>query len=66
MMLTVDKSDGTGRANNLAGCWKNPLAAGHSAALHMIEPLADRPRRITLDADKAHDTEDFVNELRSR
>ncbi len=35
------------------------------AALHMIEPLADRPRRITLGADKAYDTEDFVNELRS-
>ena len=35
------------------------------AALHMIEPLADRPRRITLGADKAYDTQDFVNELRS-
>ena len=31
----------------------------------MIEPLADRPRRITLGADKAYDTQDFVNELRS-
>ncbi|KKN79077.1 hypothetical protein LCGC14_0344050 [marine sediment metagenome] len=44
------------------------LADGHAervAALHMIEPLADRPRRITLGADKAYDTEDFVNELRS-
>ena len=44
------------------------LANGHAervAALHMIEPLADRPRRITLGADKAYDTEDFVNELRS-
>lgn len=44
------------------------FADGHAervAALHMIEPLADRPRRITLGADKAYDTEDFVNELRS-
>jgi len=43
-------------------------ADGHSeriAALHMIEPHADRPRPITLGADKAYDTEDFVNELRS-
>jgi len=31
----------------------------------MIEPLADRPGRITLGADKGYDTEDFVNELRS-
>jgi len=35
------------------------------AALHMIEPRADRPGRITLGADKGYDTEDFVNELRS-
>jgi transposase len=35
------------------------------AALAMIEPLADRPGRITLGADKAYDTQDFVNELRS-
>jgi transposase len=35
------------------------------AALHMIEPRADRPRAITLGADKGYDTEDFVNELRS-
>jgi transposase len=43
-------------------------ANGHAeriAALHMIEPHADRPRRITLGADKAYDAEDFVNELRS-
>ena len=43
-------------------------ANGHAeriAALHMIEPHADRPRRITLSADKAYDAEDFVNELRS-
>jgi|GEM_PF-2618071 len=35
------------------------------AALHMIEPRAGRPRAITLGADKAYDTKDFVNELRS-
>nr|WP_249782761.1 MULTISPECIES: IS5 family transposase [Bradyrhizobium] len=43
-------------------------ADGHAervAALHMIEPLADRPTAITLGADKAYDAEDFVNELRS-
>jgi transposase len=43
-------------------------ADGHSeriAALHMIEPRADRPQAITLGADKAYDAEDFVNELRS-
>src|SRR5579859_6801061 len=41
---------------------------GHAervAALHMIEPRADRPTAITLGADKAYDAEDFVNELRS-
>jgi transposase len=44
------------------------LADGHAervAALHMIEPRADRPHAITLGADKAYDAEDFVNELRS-
>ena len=35
------------------------------AALHMIEPRADRSTPVTLGADKAYDTEDFVNELRS-
>ena len=43
-------------------------ADGHAervAALAMIEPRADRPRAITLGADKASDAEDFVNELRS-
>jgi len=43
-------------------------ANGHAeriAALHMIERRADRPTPITLGADKAYDTEDFVNELRS-
>ena len=44
------------------------LADGHAervAALHMIEPRAERPAAITLGADKAYDAEDFVNELRS-
>jgi hypothetical protein len=43
-------------------------ADGHAeriAALSMIERRADRPRAITLGADKAYDAEDFVNELRS-
>jgi transposase len=43
-------------------------ADGHAervAALHMIEPHADRPRAVTLGADKAYDAEDFVNELRA-
>ena len=43
-------------------------ANGHAeriAALHMIEPRTDRPRAITLAADKGYDAEDFVNELRS-
>ena len=43
-------------------------AGGHAervAALAMIEPRADRPRAITLAADKGYDAEDFVNELRS-
>jgi IS5 family transposase len=31
----------------------------------MIEPRADRPRAISVGADKAYDAEDFVNELRS-
>ena len=43
-------------------------ADGHAervAALHLIEPYADRPPRITLGGDKNYDVEDFVNELRS-
>lgn len=43
-------------------------ADGHAeriAALSMVEPRADRPRAISLGADKAYDAEDFVNELRS-
>ncbi|MER8931292.1 IS5 family transposase [Mesorhizobium sp. M0859] len=38
------------------------LADGHAervAALHMVEPCADRPQAITLGADKAYDAEDF-------
>jgi len=43
-------------------------ADGHAervAALHMIEPRAERPQRVTLGADKGYDAQDFVNELRS-
>jgi len=43
-------------------------ANGHAeriAALAMIEPWADRPKRITLGTDKAYDAQDFVNELRA-
>jgi transposase len=43
-------------------------ADGHAervAALHMIEPRAERPRPITLGGDKAYDAQDFVNELRA-
>jgi len=43
-------------------------ADGHAeriAALHMIEPHADRLQAITLSVDKAYDAEDFINELRS-
>jgi len=42
-------------------------ADGHAeriAALHMIEPRADRAG-VTLGGDKGYDAEDFVNELRS-
>ena len=43
-------------------------ADGHAerlAALVMIEKHADRPRAVTLGADKGYDTSDFVNELRA-
>ena len=43
-------------------------ADGHAervAALALIEPYSDRPRAITLGADKAYDTQDFVHELRA-
>ena len=42
--------------------------SGHAerlAALDMIEPLADRPRSITLGADRGYDAADFVEELRT-
>jgi transposase len=42
--------------------------SGHAerlAALDMIEGLADRPRAITLGADKGYDAADFVEELRA-
>jgi hypothetical protein len=42
-------------------------ASGHAerlAALGLIEPRADRPNAVTLGADKAYDTGDFVMELR--
>jgi len=44
------------------------LVSGHAerlAALEMIESYADRPRAITLGADKGYDTADFVEELRT-
>src|SRR6185437_8842772 len=43
--------------------------SGHAerlAALDMIEPRADRPRAITLGADRGYDAADFVEELRTR
>lgn len=42
--------------------------SGHAervAALSMIEAHADRPRSVTLGADRGYDAADFVNELRS-
>jgi IS5 family transposase len=42
--------------------------SGHAerlAALDMIEGVADRPRAITLGADKGYDAADFVEELRA-
>ena len=44
------------------------LVSGHAerlAAVEMIEPFADRPRAITLGADKGYDAADFVEELRT-
>lgn len=43
-------------------------AGGHAervAALAMIEPRAERPRPVTLGADRGYDAADFVNELRT-
>jgi transposase len=42
-------------------------ASGHAerlAALHLVEPHADRPRKVTLGGDKGFATHDFVAELR--
>jgi transposase len=42
-------------------------ASGHAerlAALHLVEPHADRPQKVTLGGDKGFDTRDFVAELR--
>ena len=42
--------------------------SGHAerlAALEMIEGFADRPRAVTLGADKGYDAADFVEELRT-
>src|ERR1700740_1693798 len=42
--------------------------SGHAerlAALDMIEPFADRPKAITLGADRGYDAADFVEELRT-
>jgi transposase len=42
-------------------------ASGHAerlAALHLVEPYADRPQKVTLGGDKGFDTQDFVAELR--
>jgi len=55
------------RSGLLVGACLTP-ADGHAervAALSLIEPHADRPRSITLGADKAFDAEDFVSELRA-
>ena len=51
------------RRRRLSDGGRRPCRADRGAA--MIEPRADRPRPITLGADKAYDAEDFVNELRS-
>src|SRR3712207_9580415 len=43
-------------------------ASGHAerlAALHLIEPHADRPNRVTLGGDKGFDARDFAAELRA-
>jgi transposase len=42
-------------------------ASGHAerlAALHLVEPHSDRPKKVTLGGDKGFDTGDFVAELR--
>ena len=55
------------RSGLVVGACLTP-ADGHAervAALALIEPYADRPRAITLGANKGFDAEDFVNELRA-
>ena len=42
-------------------------ASGHAerlAAVHLIEPHAERPGRVTVGGDKGYDTEDFIVEMR--
>ena len=44
-------------------------ASGHAerlAALALVEPYAEAPQPVTLGADKAYDSADFVRELRNR
>ena len=52
LVVAADASEANGTAERIT-------------ALGLIEPRADRPKPITLGADKAYDAEDFVNELRS-
>lgn len=42
-----------------------PISVAIIRPLHMIEHFADRTQAITLGADKAYDTKDFVKDLRS-
>lgn len=42
-------------------------ASGHAerlAAVHLIEPHAERPGRVTVGGDKGYDAEDFITEMR--
>jgi hypothetical protein len=42
-------------------------ASGHAerlAALHLVEPHANHPRKVTLGGDKGFDTGDFIAEFR--
>ena len=63
----LQDADFRARVDRLTHHYADAIAfdAERVAALAMIEPRADRPRAITLGADKAYDAEDFVNELRS-
>jgi len=53
---------GQKRSNDTHASTTDPDA--RLAALHLVEPHADRPRKITLGGDKGFDTQDFVAELR--